>query len=77
MKIGELFQRPITRRVNPVVKVEDKDEQEVLSEINEYVVTDEIALNFVNIIDKHYLDKDTTTQRSGSQGSSAPVRASS
>ena len=60
MKIGELFQRPIARRVNPVVKVEDRDELEVLSEINEYVVTDEISRNFVNIIDKHYLDKETT-----------------
>lgn len=57
MRIGELFQRPIDRRVNPVVKVEDTDEHEMLAEIDEYVVTDQIARHFSRIIEQHYLDR--------------------
>lgn len=58
MTIGELFQRPIDRHINPVVQVEDADEHEVLIEVNEYVFTDQIANSFKRLIDQNYLDKD-------------------
>jgi hypothetical protein len=59
MKIGDLFQRPIERRVNEVVQVEDVDEAEVLSEINEYVITDQISGHFVRLLEQHYLERNT------------------
>ena len=46
MKIGDMFEKPINREINGVIKVGQKDEQNVYQELNEYVVTDELRKHF-------------------------------
>ena len=44
MKLKELYNRDIERKVNPAVSASDFDEETVHTEIEEYVFTDEIIL---------------------------------
>lgn len=46
MKIGEMFEKPINREINGVIKVGQKDEENIYQELNEYVVTDELRKHF-------------------------------
>ena len=46
MKIGEIFERDIRRRIEEVVKVDQFNEAVVADEIAEYVVTDAIARSY-------------------------------
>lgn len=46
MKIGEMFDKPINREINGVIKVGQKDEENIFQELNEYVVTDELRKHF-------------------------------
>ena len=46
MKIGEMFEKPIDREINGVIKVGQKDEENIYQELNEYVVTDELRKHF-------------------------------
>ena len=46
MNIGEMFEKPINREINGVIKVGQKDEENIYQELNEYVVTDELRKHF-------------------------------
>lgn len=46
MKIGDMFEKPINREINGVIKVGQKDEENIYQELNEYVVTDELRKHF-------------------------------
>ena len=48
-KIGELFDRPIDRPIEEVVKVEQADEQAVQTEIAEYVATDSLCAQYAEV----------------------------
>ncbi len=56
MRIAELFDRDIARRINPVVQVEDRSESELAVELDEYVVTDQIAKSLTRILEDGYLE---------------------
>lgn len=51
MKIKEIFERPIDRKIEEVIKVTQTDEKTVHEEISEYVVTDVIKGYYRNILD--------------------------
>ena len=42
MLIGEMFEKPIDRDIKGVIKVGQKEEENVYQELNEYVVTNEL-----------------------------------
>ena len=43
MKIKDIFQKPISRNIDPVVKVDVIDTEKILNEVAEYVITQEIS----------------------------------
>lgn len=51
--ILSLFERPIDRRIEEVIKVDQANEDDVYEEMNEYVVTDSIHEGFVKILDAY------------------------
>ncbi len=46
MKIEDIFEKDITRAMNPVIKVNDLDDSALYQELDEYVVTKDIDKNF-------------------------------
>ena len=50
MKLKELYNRDIERKVNPAVSASDFDEETIHTEIEEYVFTDEIIQGLYNIL---------------------------
>ena len=48
-KIGELFEKPIDRTIEEVIKVDQTDESAVRTEIEEYIATDSIRDQFVEV----------------------------
>ena len=51
--IMEIFDLPVDRRIEEVIKVDQADEQDVYDEIREYVVTDSIREQFETILDAY------------------------
>src|SRR5215210_5657374 len=51
--IKTLFANDIHRRIEEVIKVDQKDEQVLREEIDEYVVTDAIRSHYIGIFDKY------------------------
>lgn len=47
--IAELFERPINRTIEEVIKVDQRNENAVKTELEEYVVTDSIGHQFVEV----------------------------
>jgi len=62
MKIKSLFERDPSRRIPPVVKIDVHEEAVASSEVEEYVVTDQIRDALNNIVDQFI---ETRTGRSG------------
>lgn len=52
-KIGELFALDVARQIEEVIKVDQTDEQLVFDELNEYIVTDSIRHNVIEILDRY------------------------
>ena len=50
MRIEDLFSRPIDRKIEEVIKVDDKST--ILTEIEEYIPTDHIATELTEVIDR-------------------------
>src|SRR6266498_1613575 len=48
-KVGELFEKPIDRTIEEVIKVDQTDESSVRTEIEEYIATDSIREQFVEV----------------------------
>ncbi|WP_256091115.1 hypothetical protein [Nostoc sp. KVJ20] len=46
MNIAELFQKDIHRNINGVIKVGQKDDENIRQELEEYVVTNELDRHF-------------------------------
>lgn len=46
MRIGEMFEKPINRDIKGVIKVGQKEEENVYQELSEYVVTNELLKHF-------------------------------
>lgn len=53
MKIKDLFQKNIKRNINGVIQAGQLDEESIYTELDEYVVTDELAGNLDNFY-RHY-----------------------
>ena len=51
-KIRSLFAKPIDRKIEEVIKVDQANEQTVLSELEEYIVTDSIKDHFERVYDE-------------------------
>lgn len=51
-KIKDLFSRSIDRKIEEVIQVDQHDDQTVLREIEEYVVTDSLKEHFYEVYDK-------------------------
>lgn len=51
MQIKEMFEKPIDRNIKGVIKVGQKDEENIYQELNEYVVTDELKKHFSEFFD--------------------------
>ena len=49
MKIKDIFEKPIDRRIEEVIKVTQVEESVVKEEITEYVVTDAIKDHFIDV----------------------------
>jgi len=52
-KIGELFQKDVSRRIEEVIKVGQDDEETVKNEIEEYIVTDSIRDHYRHVLDEY------------------------
>ncbi|NIA10071.1 MAG: BREX system P-loop protein BrxC, partial [Nitrospiraceae bacterium] len=52
-KIGELFQKDVSRRIEEVIKVGQDDEETVKNEIEEYIVTDSIRDYYRRVLDEY------------------------
>jgi hypothetical protein len=50
-EIGTIFRRAITRDINKVVKVEQKDERVVAQELEEYILTAGLERNFTRLLE--------------------------
>ena len=46
MKIKEMFKKPIDRDIKGVIKVGQKEEENIKQELEEYVVTNELQKHF-------------------------------
>lgn len=46
MEIKNLFKRPIDREIKGVIKVGQSDEENIYQELQEYVVKEELQMNF-------------------------------
>ena len=46
MQIKTMFEKPIDRKIKGVIKVGQKDEENIYQELDEYVVTDELQKHF-------------------------------
>ena len=53
MKIQELFERPIRRNINGVIKADQNDAASVWQELDEYVVTKELDQHFRRFFDSY------------------------
>lgn len=50
MKFKDLYEKGLDRKVNPAVSASDLSDDTVLTEITEYVFTQEIVVNLYNIL---------------------------
>lgn len=50
MKLKELYEKGLTRKVNPAVSASDLDDKTVNTEIAEYVFTEEIVINLYKVL---------------------------
>jgi len=50
--IRELFERPIDRQIEEVIKVDQSNEDTVYDELTEYVVTDSIRDSFIKVLER-------------------------
>ena len=55
-KIQDLFLNDIKREINGVIKVDQDDEQNVYTELNEYVVTKESLKHIDTFFERYYCD---------------------
>jgi len=65
MKIKELFQMDIHRRIEEVIKVDQADQETVRNELEEYIVTDSIKGHYRQVLDAYTTARTTPTEGIG------------
>ncbi|MDD3888830.1 MAG: BREX system P-loop protein BrxC [Syntrophomonadaceae bacterium] len=65
MKIAELFKKDIKRNIKGVIKVEQREENEIHQELDEYVVTNELFKHFHSFYDAYLPSLDGATDEMG------------
>ena len=65
MEIKELFERPIDRELDGVIKADENDDQKVFQELDEYVVTDELQKHFAKFFTAYAKAIDQGTGKMG------------
>ncbi len=65
MKIADLFKKDITRNIKGVIKVEQREENEIDQELDEYVVTNELFKHFQTFYDAYLPSLDGETDEMG------------
>ncbi|MDR5898843.1 BREX system P-loop protein BrxC [Halomonas vilamensis] len=53
MRIQELFRKPLSRSINGVVKADQRDDETIYQELDEYVVTNELEKHFRAFFDSY------------------------
>jgi hypothetical protein len=65
MKIKDLFQKDIYRKIEEVIKVDQADQETVRSELEEYIVTDSIKGHFRQVLDAYQSARTAPTEGIG------------
>ena len=65
VKIEDLFEKDIRRTINGVIKVDQYDDANVFTELDEYVVTKESLKHFDNFFDRYYGATQVPTDKIG------------
>ncbi|MCL2301622.1 MAG: BREX system P-loop protein BrxC [Firmicutes bacterium] len=65
MKIQSMFQRDINRDINGVIKVAQDDEQSLVQELGEYIITKELRRHFTTFFDNYSKAIDHPTDKIG------------
>jgi hypothetical protein len=65
MEIKDIFKSDITRDINGIIKVEDREIREVSQELSEYVLTDKLENEYDQFFENYYDSYGTTTQDVG------------
>ena len=65
MKIQNMFQKDINRDINGVIKVAQDDEQSLVQELGEYIITKELRRHFNTFIDNYSKAIDHPTDKIG------------
>ena len=65
MKIQNMFQRDINRDINGVIKVAQDDEQSLVQELGEYIITKELRRHFTTFFDNYAKAIDRPTDKTG------------
>jgi len=65
VKIAELFKKDIKRNIKGVIKVEQREENEIHQELDEYVVTNELFKHFHSFYDAYLPSLDGATDEMG------------
>ena len=66
VRIEDLFLNDIKREINGVIKVDQDDEQNVYTELDEYVVTKESLKHLDRFFDRYHHSLSTPTDKIGS-----------
>jgi hypothetical protein len=65
MKIQSMFQKDINRDINGVIKVAQDDEQSLIQELSEYIITKELRRHFNTFFDNYSKAIDHPTDKIG------------
>lgn len=65
MKIQSMFQKDINRDINGVIKVAQDDEQSLVQELSEYIITKELRRHFSTFFDNYSKSIDHPTDKIG------------
>ena len=65
MKIQSMFQKDINRDINGVIKVAQDDEQSLVQELSEYIITKELRRHFSTFLDNYSKSIDHPTDKIG------------
>ena len=65
MKIKDMFKKPIDREISGVIKIGQKEDEQKQQELDEYVVTRELAKHFHEFFDVYARSINTPTDQIG------------
>lgn len=65
MRIEDIFLKDITRKINGVVKADQTDKDIIVTELSEYVVTEELKKHFDRFFDRYIKSFSSPTEDMG------------